>query len=108
MIMDFIICSICKRNTPTNLVEEHHLIPRSIASRNKYAKMSQLENGKETISVCCDCGNQIHQLFTEKELADTYNTLEKLLSHEQMQKWIKWVSKKTNDFAICMKTKKRK
>ena len=104
----FIICLICKRETPIKLVEEHHLIPKVVAKRNKYADMPQLEKGEETINVCCSCGNQIHQLFTEKELADNYNTLEKILANEQIQNWVKWISKKPNDFSVCMKAKKKR
>ena len=108
MNREFTICSICKRETPINLSESHHLIPRGIASRNKYAKMPQLERGRETIIVCGDCGNILHKLFTEKELGDNYNTLEKILANEQVQKWIGWIQKKPNDFNICMKTKKKR
>jgi hypothetical protein len=108
MDSDFITCSMCKRETPINLAEEHHLIPRSIASRNKYAKMPQLEKGKETIRVCVSCGDQLHQLFTDKELGEDYNTLEKIVANKQVQNWIKWIGKKPNDFSVCMKAKKRR
>ena len=86
-------CSICTRDTPDIYMEQHHLIPKA-------------KKGKQTISVCMDCGNQLHQLFSLNELRDTYNTVESLLSHEGLQKWVKWIRKK--DFGICMKKKKRK
>ena len=88
--------------------ERHHLIPSCISKRNKYTKMPQLEKGKETISICCNCHDQIHKLFTEKELADNYNTLELIMSDEKVQKWIKWIQNKPNDFSVCMKTKKKR
>lgn len=98
-----IVCPICKRNTPEQYQEEHHLIPRSIKNRNKYAKLPDT-NG--TITVCISCGDCLHQLFTEKELADNFRTTESILSNERIQNWIKWIQKKPNDFGICMKTKK--
>jgi len=101
-------CPICQRETPEDCQEEHHLIPRAICKRNKYADLPQLEKGQETITVCHDCGNQLHKLFSEKELAEQYNTLEKLLTHSSVQKWIKWVSKKPYDFNITSKAKKRR
>ena len=91
---DEIECSICKRMTPPEYQEKHHLIPKS-------------KKGKETIDVCCHCGDQVHKLFTNKELEKDYNTLETLLKHQDMQKWIKWVEKKPS-FTFSMKTKKQK
>lgn len=59
------------------------------------------------MKVCIDCGDQIHNIFSNKELEREYNTLEKLIAHPPMQKWIKWIRKKKT-FGICMKQKKRK
>jgi hypothetical protein len=87
-------CLICNRRTPEECAERHHLIPRS-------------KDGKETIDVCIDCGNQLHLLFTNKELKKTYNTLEVLLSNDRVQRWIRFINKQTN-FGINMKIKKRK
>jgi NMD protein affecting ribosome stability and mRNA decay len=97
-------CLICNRNIPANLLEEHHLIPKCLNKRKKYKKFPK----NQTIKVCIDCGNQIHQLFTEKELADNLNTLEKILENEKIINWQKWIAKKPNDFNINMKSKKRK
>lgn len=90
-----IICPICKRNIPDCFLEKHHLVPK-------------LKKGKETILVCNGCGDMLHKLFTIKELQKKYNTLDALLTNENVQNWIKWVQKKPNDFSICMATKKRK
>lgn len=91
-----ITCSICQRDTPYEYTEKHHLIPRC-------------KKGKKTptIPVCNDCGNYVHQIFTEKELAKEYNTLEKLLADPKIQKWIAWIKNKKK-FGICMKRKKRR
>lgn len=87
-------CPLCRRIPPS--FEKHHLTPRC------------KKGGKRgTILLCIDCGDQIHQLFTNKELAKEYNTLEKLLANPKIQKWIEWVKNKKK-FGICMKTKKRR
>lgn len=99
-----IICPICKRNIPEEYQEEHHLIPRQVSRRNKYAKIDV----KETANVCKNCGDQIHKLFSIKELADNYNTIEKILMHPDIQKWASWIGKKPNDFSVCMKEKKKR
>jgi len=85
-------CRICGRFTPDMHQEKHHLIPRA-------------KGGKEKITVCHDCGNQVHQLFTNNELKKDFNTIEKLLANEKIQTWIKWVRKKP-DWGVCMKAKK--
>ena len=104
---DIITCSICKRETPIKLTERHHLIPVSIKRRNKYAKLLKSIRD-ETINVCCNCGDYLHEVFTEKELAETYNTLEKILDCDKMHTWVRWIQKKPNDFSVCMKTKKKR
>jgi hypothetical protein len=89
------ICPICKRDTPDQYVEAHHLVPRHKGG----AKGDRLD-------VCTSCGDQLHQLFENRELAKEYNTLEKIMSNERVQKWANWVGKKPNDFRICMRKKK--
>lgn len=84
-------CSICQRFTPDEYIERHHLVPKS-------------KKGKDTIDVCCDCGDQLHQLFTNKELKNKFNSLDKLLAESKVQNWIKWVQ--TKRFGINMARKK--
>jgi len=103
-----IICPICKRNTPEHYQEKHHLIPRGICKRNKYAKKQQIIEDNNTLDLCVSCGDFLHKVFTIKDLADNYNTLDKILANEDIQNWASWISKKLNDFTICMKTKKKR
>ena len=86
-------CSICGRETPDKYLEKHHLIPKS-------------KKGKETITVCVDCGNSIHQFFSNSELKKRLNTINKIKSDPKMQTWINWISKKPNSFGVCMARKK--
>lgn len=92
---EIIVCPICERETPRQYWHKHHLVPKQ-------------KKGKITVLVCDTCGCQVHQIFTNKELAKKYNSIESLKSHPRMQKYIAWVKKKPNDFNICMKTKKRR
>lgn len=77
------LCSICHRKCSDEFIEKHHLIPKQ-------------KGGKHSgvISVCVDCGNQLHNLFTNKQLQKDYNTLEKIINNSSVQKWIKWIRKK--------------
>lgn len=75
-------------------MEKHHLTPK-------------VKKGKKTEVVCIDCGDQLHNLFSNNELKYEYNTLEALRANESVQKWVRWIRKK-EVFGICMKKKKRK
>lgn len=89
------ICALCGRDTPPEYIEKHHLIPRS-------------RNGKITALFCCDCGNQVHMLFSNKELEQRHNSIEALRSDKRIKQWIFWIRRKPDKFGVCMKTKKRK
>ena len=42
------------------------------------------------------CHKQIHEFITEKEMGNTYNTLESLLTHSEVSKYVEWRSKRVN------------
>ena len=74
-------CTLCGRETPDGLMERHHLVPRSF-------------KGRETIPVCIDCGNQVHTLFTNKELATSLDTVERLMAEPRMRAYLAWIAGK--------------
>jgi hypothetical protein len=90
-------CPICDR--PLGSVwGEHHLIPKTF-------------KGKEKVQIHKICHNKIHSVFTERELYNYYHTIERLLENEDIQNFIKWVSKKDPDFYLKTKdtnTRRRK
>lgn len=93
--MDLMTCSICGRTSEHVCdMENHHLVP-------------QRKGPKDTITVCVDCGNQIHMLFSNRDLRYTYNTLESLLANERVHKWVQWVRKRPG-FGVCAKAKKKR
>ena len=92
---NYIICPICERNIPTEYIEKHHIIPRC-------------KKGRVIIKVCISCGDQIHTLFTNKELTKKYNTIDALIKDPKIQKWKEWIRNKPDTFGICIKCKKRK
>jgi len=78
------LCPICYRPYD-NTMSEHHLIPKC-------------KKGKETVRIHRVCHDFIHATFTDKELARDYNTVEKLMQDERMQKFGKWVAKKVANY----------
>jgi len=83
-------CEICGRETPKENSEKHHLTPKG---------------GRETIKVCSDCGDQLHNMFTNNELKKDLNTLDKIKKHDKMQPYLKFI-KKRKKFGLCQRKKK--
>jgi 5-methylcytosine-specific restriction endonuclease McrA len=74
-------CPLCERDVPEQNVSDHHLVPKS-------------RGGKETLTICVDCHRQLHALFTNKQLADEYNTVEAIMADERFAKFAKWIAKR--------------
>ena len=90
-----LICPLCERNIPDSQKDEHHLVPK-------------LKGGRETQAMHRICHRQIHALFTEAELAQKYFTVEALLEHPEIQKFVQWVKKKPDAFYESSKKSNRK
>ena len=91
-------CQICARALgEEQYCSKHHLVPKSRGGKHT-----------DTILIHNICHRKIHSLFTEKELRDHYNTAEKLIQHEEMIKFIKWVRKKDPSFYEKSKNHRRK
>jgi hypothetical protein len=83
-------CVLCYREM--NLTR-HHLIPREMHERIAKKTGTNKELLKHTvIMVCRMCHSTIHRFFTNKELANDYNTLELLAEDERIQKYARWAS----------------
>jgi hypothetical protein len=80
------LCPLCNRPLaePTT---KHHLIP-----------MSRGGKGTPTVTMHKICQTKIHAVFPERELQTYYHTVERLQGHEEIAKFIKWVSKKPPEF----------
>jgi len=95
-------CPICGRLFPkegTN-VDEHHLIPKTFKGKRKDDNMVRLHKV---------CHRKIHSVFSERELLNYYHTVKRIREHEEIHKFIRWVSKKPPEFYDGSKeTKQRK
>jgi hypothetical protein len=47
-----------------------------------------------TVPLCGACHRQIHRTLTEKELEREYNTVEALLSHPDILRFVGWIEHK--------------
>jgi 5-methylcytosine-specific restriction endonuclease McrA len=80
-------CELCNREIIEGQESIHHLIPKS--NNNGNGPMAILHS---------ICHKQIHALFSNKQLAKTYNTISKLKAHKDVERFVKWVNKKPIDF----------
>lgn len=84
-------CELCKRNLVTT---SHHLIPKEIHSKAWCKKrFTKDEMNNRRADLCYDCHPFLHKKFTNAELGKEYNTIEKILANEDVQKFIKWLKK---------------
>jgi len=88
-------CSMCDRET--NDLEFHHFEP---------GKKRRKTN--EGIEVCHQCGDQLHLLFSNNELRNDLNSLEKILSNEKILSYISWVKNKPVEKHFSVQKKKKK
>ena len=79
-------CPICQREMiPGKSIDEHHLIQKAF-------------KGKDTITMHKICHRKLHATITEREMKSYYFTVERLLENEEIQKFVKWVSKKDPEY----------
>jgi hypothetical protein len=89
-------CEICGRELILGQnVDLHHLIPKTF-------------KGTETILIHRICHTKIHSLFTERELLHHYHTAERLRSHPEMEKFIRWLRNKAPEFKAANRPSKSK
>jgi hypothetical protein len=70
-------------------MQDHHLKPVTFKSRTK-----EVHDPNNLIRIHKMCHQKIHATLDEKELLRYYHTVDRILENEEMQKFVKWISKK--------------
>ncbi|MEL6561043.1 MAG: hypothetical protein AAFQ94_22820 [Bacteroidota bacterium] len=82
------ICEMCEKYKKLTF---HHLIPRKCHTNKWFKKQFDKEDMKTRgINICRTCHNYIHEIFSQKELGRNYNTLELLMEHEKIAKFVEY------------------
>ena len=77
-------CALCRRVVPAGAiddpqaVQEHHLRPEERAT-------------SPTVMVCRPCHDQIHAVFTNAELRESYDTAQALREAARLQEYLDWI-----------------
>jgi len=86
------ICELCGREVDKRT--KHHLIPKTRHKNKKNKKLFDRQEVRTRVAwLCRPCQNQIHALFTEKQLERELNTLEALKAHPEVWKFVEWLRK---------------
>ena len=89
-------CPLCERPLVAGpSVDRHHLIPRS-------------QGGKDVVVMHRVCHRKIHSLWTEKQLARDYASVDALRRAPELQAFLKWIAKKPPEFYARTYTAKSK
>ena len=90
-------CQLCERVMIG--LTKHHLIPRTRHRKKRSLRQFDLTDMRTRIIwVCRPCHNHIHDVLSEKELAENYNTRQALLEHDDIRRFVDWVKTKPTGF----------
>lgn len=77
-------CALCRRTVPDEaladpqVVQEHHLRPEERAT-------------SPTVTLCRPCHDQIHAVFTNEELREGYDTIDRLRDADRLEDYVAWI-----------------
>jgi hypothetical protein len=77
-------CALCRRSFPDDAVrdpqafQDHHLRPERRAE-------------SPVVTLCRPCHDQIHALFTNEELRESYDTVEALRDADRLAAYLSWI-----------------
>ena len=78
------ICVLCERKLGMPY-DEHHIVPKS-------------KGGRETVTLHRICHSKIHSVFSLAELRNHYKDINSIKNHDEIKKFIKWISGKPPTF----------
>ena len=82
------LCELCQCEEASSF---HHFIPRTLHSNKWFKKRFTREQMAAGIEVCGMCHKAIHRLVSDaKQLGREHNSLEGLLAHPQLTKYVQW------------------
>lgn len=83
-------CALCGRHCALTF---HHLVPRQVHRRNRFAKRSSKADLGRGIDICQLCHWGLHDLYSTVELAERLSSLEALRADEAVQRHVAWARK---------------
>lgn len=91
-------CALCGRTGVRTT--RHHLIPRMKHRSKRTRRLHDVNRRRETVDLCRPCHGHIHATLSEKELADSFNTVNALISHPEIQRFVGWIRTKPAELRV--------
>lgn len=79
-----VTCALCRRQIPVErlddpaVVQRHHLRP-------------ERRETSPVVELCRPCHDQIHAVFTNEELRESYDTVAKLRAADRLDGYLSWI-----------------
>lgn len=92
-------CALCRRRIPDEripdpqVVQRHHLRP-------------ERRDESPTVQLCRPCHKQIHALFTNAELRESYDDVDRLQSADRLAGYLSWI-RGTDKLDVDVRTSNR-
>ncbi|MBI1311907.1 hypothetical protein GC176_11495 [bacterium] len=68
------------------------MIPRTCHRNKWFKKQFSRQQMQQIVDLCRDCHRAVHELVpSEKELGRHFNTIDRLLAHESIARFVEWV-----------------
>ena len=83
-------CELCGRERRLTF---HHLIPVTVHKNKWFKQRFSREEMSRGALLCTDCHSAVHAFVSEKELGRELNTVDKLRSHDDIGRFVRWVSR---------------
>ncbi len=83
-------CPTCGREL---LLTFHHLIPKKVHRRPRFARQYPKQQMNLGIYLCKDCHKAIHRTYSEMQLAQNFASLAALLGDETLQRHFEWLGR---------------
>lgn len=100
-------CELCGRRMAE--LTRHHLIPRTLHTNKRIRRQHSRETLHTSILwLCRPCHNQVHEVLSEKQLADAYHTREALLNHPEIRRFVDWIARRPAGFQPASRSWKRR
>ena len=100
-------CELCARRVEE--LTRHHLIPRTRHRNKRTRRQFQREELHQRILwLCRPCHNHIHDVLSEKQLAEVYHSREALLAHPEIQRFVAWIASRPTSFRPTSRSWKRR
>ena len=92
------ICQLCSRETDN--ISDHHLIPKCRSKNKRIKKRHSRDVIRRKVPFCQPCHHTVHRFFTEKDLADSFCTIDALVADEAISKYLIWIQKQKRNFRV--------